>query len=95
MNLHHQNLMAGPEGLPEGSPMNLTCTSKTAAGDGTTTYTILLQISPNGTLQPPAGSTAVVAADPNVTYTFSGTLPNGHEVDIQVNGAGVLVYSTP
>lgn len=84
------------DGRPDTTPMNLTCTTKVTSPDNvTTTYTIELQQSPPNALQPPQGSTALVPSNANVTYTFSGTLPNGNQVSFQLNGAGVLVYSTP
>lgn len=81
---------------PGTNPMNLTCTSKVTGPDNTTTtYTIELQQAPAQPLQTPQGSTPLVPANSSVTYTFSGTLPNGNQIDVQFNGAGVLVYSTP
>ncbi len=88
-------------GPPDTSPMNLNCT--TAAGadtdNATTTYTIVMAgpgsanpVTPNGSTQiyPPPGVTVG-------EYTLTGVGPNGHDVPpgFKLNGAGVLVYSTP
>lgn len=80
--------------------MNLTCTTKQTsgtAGTATKTYTIQVQqgVPPSQPIVAPAGSTTLLAANKDVTYTFIQVLPNGDKVDLPVNGAGVLVYSTP
>lgn len=85
------------KGIPQTSPMNLTLVSTpttTATGE---VYTMRLQDLPANSppLQPPAGSTPVVAANSSLTYRLNGTLPDGTPVNIELNGAGVLMYKTP
>lgn len=85
---------------PAANPMNLTCTTNQTSGAAdtpTTTYTIQVQegVPPNQPITAPQGSTTILAANGEVTYTFTQVLPNGQKVDLPVNGAGVLVYSTP
>ena len=84
-----------PQPLPQGNPMNLTCTSAPGEDDAGTVYTIVL-VGPDGpTPITPPGSTTLIAPNPNVEWNLTGTGPDGNKVPDKFKLTGVLVYSTP
>ncbi len=90
-----ESLRAKAGTIPGGSPMNLSCTTATAAGDAATTYTIVFAGPGAPVPSTPPGSTTMIAPNANVEWQLTGVGPDGNHVPPGFKFSGVLVYSTP
>lgn len=84
----------GTTGTPATNPMNLTCTTKTAAGAAPDTAPSMVKIVIHSTGQagpPGSGWLPFVDPDPNIDYELLDQSTDPPTTRI-VNGAGVAIY---
>lgn len=80
---------------PDTNPMNLTCAPVQTDGSPATTVQYCIVIVANGDAQPPDDTwTPLEGFDPgNVTYVLHGTDFHGNSGHVDMNGAGIGVYT--